>query len=261
MLSSRSRLPSPPILRLFLRLILSLPLSFSLSFSFSGNSCSQPSNTRRARGAMTRALVCTVQRRRRRAHRCTFTSRNARASERARAHSRGQSRIEHRLRSLPEFNDPSGSSLPEPSCSPPLPPRRVPTRVARSRQRAFSTTHDFLSLACFSRLFSRRSFPPRSTVRLSLSTHAGYNSPRSLCTPPSHFLSLSLSLSLSRFLYIVGSLLFFRFTVSPGSLSHSLSLSVFSFWPSSLPDDHFSPPRCSLHTHTHNRHRDTHTHG
>ena len=64
----------------------------------------------------------------------------------------------------------------------------------------------------------------------------GYNSPRCLCTPP------SLPLSLSWFLSTIGgSLLFFRFTVSPFSL--------FSFWPPSLPDDHFSPPR-SVRSHT-----------
>lgn len=120
-----------------------------------------------------------------------------------------QPRIEHRLRSLPEFNDPltrpsraSPHHLSTVVCS----PHPCSISVAHSRWRVLHTTF-YLSLTF---RVSFVSLVPSSLHRPPFSFYTLDISLRSLCTPPLGSTAIK-------------SLLFFRFTVSPASLSYTRS--------------------------------------
>ena len=181
---------------------LSLSLSLSRGFSFTA-----AQHTTKEMWLCARARICTVhsvqrRRQRRRTHRCTFTHTRTRAHSRSRALSTD---CDHCRSSTIPWLVPLAPPLHHLSpvvCS----PHPYSISVAHSRWRVLHTTF-YLSLTF---RVSFVSLVPSSLHRPPFSFYTLDISLRSLCTPP-----LGSS--------TIKSLLFFRFTVSPASLSYTLS--------------------------------------
>lgn len=180
MLSSRSCSRPPPILFLLLfdSSVVSLSPSLSLSLSWilvhSRATHDQGDVAVSSRARMHGALGAAT------AAATTHTPMHFHAYTHARTFT--QPRIEHRLRSLPEFNDPltrpSRASPPPPEPSRLLPPPLFHLRCSLALARS---PHDFLSLANFSCLF-RIARSLLLTPSAFLFLHAGYISPFPLYT-------------------------------------------------------------------------------